>query len=109
MNGRAVTPMALIMPGSEAMSKYVATHEGAIGYVSIGYLGPGVAALAVEGVQPERETVESGSYAVTRPFLLVSAPNPNQEVAAFLQFVRSPAGQAIVGRTYGAASADVRR
>lgn len=109
MNGRAVTPMAIIMPGSQAMRDYVATHEGAFGYVSMGYLGPGIAALAVEGILPERETVESGTYAITRPFLLVSASSPNQEVAAFLQFARSPAGQAIVGRTYGAASADVRR
>ena len=65
--------------------------------------------LAVEGVRPERETIESDTYAITRPFLLVSAPNPNQEVATFLQFARSPAGQAIVRRTYGAASAGVRR
>ncbi len=101
MNGRGVTSMALIMPGSQAVAEYVAAHEGAIGYVSIGYVGAGVAALALEGVQPGRETIESGTYAITRPFLLVSVPDPAPEVTAFVQFVRSPAGQAIVGRTYG--------
>ena len=65
--------------------------------------------LAVEGVRPERETIESGTYAITRPFLLVSAPNPNQEVAAFLQFARSPAGQAIVRRTDGGGSGSIQR
>lgn len=101
MNGRGVTSMALIMPGSQAVAEYVAAHKGAIGYVSIGYVGSGVAALAVEGVQPGRDTIESGTYPLTRPLLLVSMPDPRQEVAAFVEFTRSPAGQAIVGRTYG--------
>ena len=109
MNGRGVTPMAIIMPGSQAVRDYVATHERAIGYVSIGYLAPGVAVLAVEGVQPNRETIESGTYAITRPFALVSAPSPSQEVSAFVQFVLSPAGQAIVRRTYGRPSTGASR
>jgi ABC-type phosphate transport system substrate-binding protein len=79
-------------------------HEGAIGYVSIGYLGQGVAALAVEGVQPRRETIEDGSYPLTRPFVLVALPSASGEVTAFLQFARSAAGQAVVRRTYGGAS-----
>jgi len=104
MNGRTVTTMALIMPGSQAVHDYVATHEGAIGYMSIGYLGTGIAALAVEGIQPTRETIENGTYAITRPFLLVSTANPNEQVTAFVEFARSPAGQAIVRRTYGEAT-----
>lgn len=109
MNGRAVTPAALVMPGSQAVHDYVATHESAIGYVSIGYLGPGVAALAVEGVRPDPETIESGTYAITRPFLLVSVPSPKYEVASLMQFVRSPAGQAIVQRTYAGATGSTQR
>lgn len=109
MNGRMVTRAALVMPGSQTVCDYVATHEGAIGYVSIGYLSPGIVALAVEGVAPDKETIENGSYAITRPFLLVSTPTPKGEVTAFLQFVRSPAGQAIVQRTYGRASTGTRR
>jgi phosphate transport system substrate-binding protein len=109
MQGRAVTPTAMVMPGSQAVRDYVAAHEGAIGYVSIGYLGPSVAALAIEGVQPKRETTEDGSYPLTRPFLLVSLPQAAREVAAFLQFARSPSGQAIVQHTYGRASTGARR
>ena len=109
MNGRPVTPMAIIMPGSQAVRDYVAAHEGAIGYVSIGYLGPGIAALAIEGVPPKRETIEGGSYPLTRLFLLASTPDPSQEVAAFLQFARSPAGQAIVQRTYRGAGSSIGR
>jgi phosphate transport system substrate-binding protein len=101
MQGHAVTPAAVVMPGSQAVRDYIATHEGAIGYVSIGYLGSGVAALAIEGVQPKRETIEDGSYPLTRPFLLVTLPNASHSVTAFMQFAHSAAGQAIVKRTYG--------
>ncbi len=103
MYGRRMTPTALVMPGSEAVRDYVATHGGAVGYLSMGYPGPGVAAVATDGVLPERQTVEDGTYSITRPFLLVSRVEPNAEIASFMQFTRSPAGQAIVRRTYGGA------
>jgi len=103
MYGRCMTPTALVMPGSEAVRDYVATHEGAIGYLSMGYLGPGIAAVALDDVRPKRQTVEDGSYLITRLFLLVSRTEPNAEIASFMQFARSPAGQAIVQRTYGGA------
>jgi phosphate transport system substrate-binding protein len=109
MQGHAVTPTAMVMPGSQAVRDYVATHEGAIGYVSIGYLGAGVAALAIEGVQPKRETIEDASYPLTRPFLLVTLPNPSSAVTAFVQFAQSVAAQAIVQRTYAGASSGIRR
>nr|MBC7245714.1 phosphate ABC transporter substrate-binding protein [Chloroflexota bacterium] len=105
MGGRRVTTTALIMPGSEAVRDYVATHGGAIGYLSMGYLGTGIAALAIADALPNRQTVEDSSYPITRPFLLVSLPEPSAQVTAFMQFVRSPAGQAIVRRTYGGARA----
>ncbi|MBC7231627.1 MAG: phosphate ABC transporter substrate-binding protein [Chloroflexi bacterium] len=101
MRGRRVTTTALIMPSSEAVRDYIAAHEGAIGYLSLGYLGPGIAALAIDNVLPSRETVENGSYPLTRPFLLVSLPDPEAQIVAFMQFARSPAGQAIVRRNYG--------
>jgi phosphate transport system substrate-binding protein len=101
MNGRPVTPMAIIMPGSQAVRDYVAEHQGAIGYVSIGYLGQGVSALAIEGVQPTRETIEDGTYPLTRPFLLVTLPNPSSAVIAFMQFAQSSAARAIVKQSYG--------
>jgi len=109
MNGRPVTPMAIIMPGSQAVRDYVAAHEGAIGYVSIGYLGQGLAALAIEAVQPQGESIEDGSCPLTRPFLLVTLPNPSSAVTAFVQFAQSVAAQAIVRRTYAGASSSIRR
>ena len=109
MYGRRMTPTALVMPGSEAVRDYVATHEGAIGYLSVGYLGPGIAAVAIDDVRPRRQAVEDGSYLITRPFLLVSRAKPDAKVTAFMQFARSPAGQAIVRQTYSGARSGSRR
>ncbi len=103
MYGRSMTSTAVIMPGSEAVRNYVATHEGAVGYLSMGHLHPGVAAVELDGVQLERQSVEDGSYLIVRPFLLVSRPEPEAPTAAFMQFTRSPAGQAIVQRVHGGA------
>jgi phosphate transport system substrate-binding protein len=101
MRGRRVTPTAVVMPSSAAVRDYVATHEGATGYLSVGCLGPGVAPANVDEVQPERQTVERDTYPVTRPFLLVSLPEPEPEIASFMRFSRSLPGQAVVRRTHG--------
>jgi len=109
MHRHRVTSTALIMPGSKAMRDYVATHTEAIGYLSIGYLGPDVAALAIDNIPLEQQTIEQGIYPLTRPFLLVSRAEPAPEITNFMLFTRSPAGQAIVRQTYRGAKAATRR
>jgi len=101
MGGRRVTPTAVVMPGSVAVVEYVADHPEAIGYVSMGHLSPQVKALAIEGMAPTPESVESGEYQLIRPLFLVAAEEPSGEARAFVDFTLSPAGQAIVGKRYG--------
>jgi phosphate transport system substrate-binding protein len=100
MRDRRVTPTAVIMPSSEAVHRRIAQQDGAIAYLSLGYLGGDVRALAIEGITPTRESIADGTYPIVRPFVLVHQPDAVTEVAAFTQFVRSPAGQAIVTRTF---------
>jgi phosphate transport system substrate-binding protein len=109
MDGHRMTLTALVMPGSDAARNYVATHEGAIGYLSLSHLGSGIATVAIDDARPERQTVEDGTYWITRPFLLVSRSDPEPEIANFMEFARSPAGQAIVTRTYGGARTRIQR
>ncbi len=108
MYGRRMTQTAIIMPGSEAMRHFVATHTTALGYLSSSLVQPGVKAVAIDGVSPSRQTVEDGTYPIVRPLLLVSVPEPDTEVAAFLQFARSSAGQAIVRHDYAGARSTPR-
>jgi phosphate transport system substrate-binding protein len=100
MAGGRVTPRAVVVLGDEGVAHFVAQERGAIGYLSVGSLGPGAKALALDGVLPEPETISQGTYPLVRPFFLVTRPAPGQEVRAFIEFVLSPEGQTIVGRRY---------
>jgi phosphate transport system substrate-binding protein len=101
LQDRAVTPLAVVAPSSQAMVEYVAAHPEAIGYVSMGHLAPDVKVLKIEGGLPIAQTVGEGSYALTRELWLVAAEPPAGAVEDFLDFVLGPAGQQIVGRRYG--------
>jgi phosphate transport system substrate-binding protein len=101
MEDQRVTPLAVVVPSSQAVVDYVAQHPGAIGYVSMGSVSPGVKALKLEGEAPTPEGAAKGSYALTHELWLVTADPPAAAVQDFLDFILSPAGQQIVGRRYG--------
>jgi phosphate transport system substrate-binding protein len=101
MDGRQVTPLAVVAPSSQAVVEYVASHPDAIGYVSMGYVSSRVKVLKIEGELPTPETAGRGSYPLTRELWLVTTDPPSEAVQRFLDFALSPAGQQIVGRRYG--------
>jgi phosphate transport system substrate-binding protein len=101
MEEKRVTLTAIVMPSSEAVVEYVARHPTAIGYVSMSYLSPQVKALPIEGVSPTPEDAQSGAYPLTRPLYLLTGQEPTGEAKAFIGFILSPAGQAIVEQRYG--------
>ena len=53
----------------------VANNPNAIGYASLATIKDTVKALCVDGVAPAESTVKDGSYAVQRPFVLVTKPD----------------------------------
>ena len=101
MGEKGVTPLAVVAPSSEAVIEYVATHEAAIGYVSMGVVTPAVKVLSVEGELPTAQTVRDGSYPLSHELWFVTAQSPEAAVRSFLRFAQSPAGQQIVGRNFG--------
>ncbi len=100
MAGDHVTLNALVMPTSRAVVDYVATHRAAIGYVSSAWLDDRVRAVAVEDTMPDSPAIRSGAYHLARTLYLY-APNPAPPNAqAFIDFILSPAGQAIVAQRH---------
>ena len=75
MGGDRVTLNALVMPTSQAVVDYVASHRNAVGYVSTGVLTDTVRAVPVEEVPPTAATVRSGEYRLGR-VLYLYAPQP---------------------------------
>jgi len=66
MSGRRVTLNALVMPTTEAMVDYVATHRLAVGYVTQDAIDDRIRVVPVEGLLPSTEAVRSGAYHLTR-------------------------------------------
>lgn len=79
-----------------AVKTKVASTSGAIGYVSMSAVDSTVTGIKVDGVEPTEENAKSGSYALKRPFLMVSKPDASQATKDFLEWAVSDEGQEIV-------------
>ena len=96
------TAEALLLPSSQAIADEVASNPAAIGYYGMGYRNPKNATLAVAGtaagpyVLPSEDTIRAGTYPISRPLFLYSRGAPQGAVKAFLDFVLSAGGQAVV-------------
>ncbi|MBE5932762.1 MAG: phosphate ABC transporter substrate-binding protein [Lachnospiraceae bacterium] len=98
-NGNKVdmtTPSAEITNSTSVMITTVAGNESAIGYISLGSMNSEVKSLKIEGVEATTENVKNGSYAVARPFNIVTKGDVNEVAADFITFILSDDGQAVV-------------
>ena len=69
----------------------VASNPAAIGYASLSAVGDTVKALKVGGVECSEATVQDGSYAIQRPFIMITKEGTqlSAEAQAFLDFAMS--------------------
>ena len=74
----------------------VATTPETIGYVSLGSLADTVKAVKVENVTPSTDTVLSGEYKSSRPFLYVAGGDLSEAAQKYVDFVLSAEGQKVV-------------
>ena len=121
MGDERVALTAVVMPSSQDVVDYVAKNPQAVGYVSRAEVAewiaeadtaaagaapaangtavpPRVKIIPVEGKLPTRATVRGQEYALTEPLYLISYGQPTGKIRQFIDFVLSPAGQAIVNR-----------
>ncbi len=76
----------------------VAGNPAAIGYASLASVQDSVKAVTVGGVAPTEETIADGSYAVQRPFILVTKEGEQLSDAAqaFFDYATSEAAHEII-------------
>jgi phosphate transport system substrate-binding protein len=94
------TKDALVQPSTGAVKQTVASTPNTIGYVSIGALDDTIKAIKVEGVDATEENVLAGDYKISRPFLYLSNTELTPAAQAFLDFILSAEGQAIVAADF---------
>ncbi|MDR0357776.1 MAG: phosphate ABC transporter substrate-binding protein [Clostridiales Family XIII bacterium] len=87
---------AIVQNSTGAVLQTVAATPDSIGFVSLGSVDDSVKVLEVEGVKASKETVVSGEYKISRPFLYICGPNLGDGARSFAEFILSGEGQAIV-------------
>lgn len=76
----------------------VSSTNGAIGYVSTGYIDSSISALKVDSIDPSLDNIQSKTYPIQRPFIMIHKPDneSKEKIEKFLEFILSSEGQAIV-------------
>ncbi len=95
-----IVSTALEANSNGALKTNISTKEGAIGYVSMGTIDDTIKAVSIGGVEPTAQNVKDGTYALYRPFLMLTRGTPNFITQAFLDFVMSDAGHTIASEAY---------
>lgn len=96
------SPMALLMPSSQAIADETAQNSNAIGYYGMGYISAKQKAVSVAKdknspyIEPTVENVKNGSYPISRPLLIYTKGKPEGKIKSFIDFVLSVEGQEIV-------------
>ena len=93
----------LLMPSSQAIYDEAVQNPRTIGYVGLGYASGGVRALQVKKdaasprVTPSVTTVQTGDYPISRPLYMYTKKDAPGSVLEFLDWIKGPEGQQIVG------------
>jgi phosphate transport system substrate-binding protein len=91
----------LLMPSSEGISVEVSQNPNAIGYDGLGYVTAEQKVLAVSkreggpGVLPSVDTVNDGSYPISRPLFMITSGEPTGCIKWFLDWIAAD-GQSVV-------------
>ena len=90
------TTSAVTINSTEAVITNVKDNEAAIGYISLGSLNDTVKALKIGGVEATADNVNSGDYAVSRPFNIAYTGELSDVAQDFVDYIMSSDGQKIV-------------
>ncbi len=98
MNKRDYAGSAQKLAGNEQIASEVSTNPNGVGYVGLAYTqAPGIKVVSVDGVFPNKETINAKKYPLARPTFYYTNGAPIGEVAKFVEFTLSAEGQGIVG------------
>ncbi len=97
---------AEIVNSTSVVTQTVAGNVAAIGYISLGALNDTVKALMIDGADATVENIKSGAYKVARPFNIATRAEVSEAAQAFIDFILSAEGQAVVQENKYIASVD---
>ena len=99
LKDKPVRKDAIQAPSMGALVTKIIENKNAIGYASSGISAQNegkLIPLAVDGVKPTNENINSGSYKISRPLLVLKKGELTAPEKAFVDALLSPAGMKIV-------------
>lgn len=94
------TENALVQPSTGAVKNTVVNTPDSIGYISLGAMDDTVKGVKVEGVDATVANIQDGSYPIARPFNYLTKGEESEVIKAYIDFVMSAEGQAIVAEEF---------
>ena len=97
------SPDTLLMPSSEGISAEIRQNPNAIGYDGLGYVTPDQKTVAVAinnggpYVLPSVDTVNDGTYPVSRPLYMYTAGQPSGWVKEYMDWILADGQGLVVG------------
>lgn len=97
---------AEIVNSTSVVLQTVAGNVAGIGYISLGSLNDTVKAVQIDGADASVENIKSGAYKVARPFNIATQATVSEAAQAFIDFILSAEGQAVIQENKYIASVD---
>ncbi|NLI55233.1 MAG: extracellular solute-binding protein [Clostridiales bacterium] len=97
---------AEIVNSTSVVLQTVAGNVAAIGYISLGSLNDTVKALQIDGADATVDNIKAGTYKVARPFNIATQATISEAAQAFIDFMLSAEGQAVIQENKYIASID---
>ncbi len=109
MKKAKVTPRAQLLASNGALVTAVAKNKYAISYLGIGYINKSVKPMMVNGIRASIQTAMSKEYPFSRELYMYTNGEPVGQVAKYIAFVKSAAGQKIVAKEGFVPITDVKK
>jgi phosphate transport system substrate-binding protein len=93
-----VSTKSNVVSSNGAMKVAVSGDSDAIGYLSIGYVDPSVAAVAIDGVAATQENAREGTYKVVRKLYMNTKGEPSKLARAFVDYICGDSAIEIIQR-----------
>lgn len=91
------TDNSMVINSTNGVLKAVGVDKTAIAYVSLTALDDSVKAIKIDGVSPNKNTIESGEYKLQRPFGLVYKKDSAKDLSKdFLGYVKSKSAKKLI-------------
>jgi len=87
---------AKLLASTQAIVQETKDNPNAIGYIGLGYVTPDVKVVKIDGIAASIETALDGSYVLSRGLYMYSNGAPSGVMSAYIDFILSPEGQAVV-------------